>query len=320
MLTHAFWSLLALFSKQAYESLQFAALKERPYSHGIIGGMLGATRFEPIDYLVIGHLTRDILPGGERIGGSAAYAALTAQAFGQRAGILTAWGEEIPLGALEGIPIANLGADHSTTFQNTYTKTGREQRLLHLAPPIEFHSVPEAWRNAAIVHLAPVMGEVSPRLAPFFRDSTLGITPQGWLREWREDGRVQASDWPEADHILAQSDAAVISLEDVNGDEGLVQRMATAAPILAVTEAAQGTRVYVNGEEHALLAPQMKQLDPTGAGDIFATAFFIRLHYGDSPLEAARVATDVAARSVGREGLASTPTPDEIYDLFAEAL
>jgi len=68
------------------------------------------------------------------------------------------------------------------------------------------------------------------------------------------------------------------------------------------------------------MAPPVEELDATGAGDVFAAAFFIRLHYGDSALEAARVATQVSARSVERVGLDSTPTPDEVYDLILEAL
>jgi hypothetical protein len=45
--------------------------------------------FEPIDYLVIGHLTQDIIPDGFRLGGTAAYSALTARALGLRVGIVT---------------------------------------------------------------------------------------------------------------------------------------------------------------------------------------------------------------------------------------
>lgn len=273
-----------------------------------------------IDYLVIGHITVDLTPTGPRLGGSAVYAALTATAFGQRAGILTAWGEELPLGALEDIPIVNIGAEHSTTFENIYEDGVRRQRVHQLAPPLEFHSLPEAWRSAKIVHLAPVLGEVSSRMAPFFRDATLGLTPQGWLREWAPDGSVRASEWPEAAHLLAQADAAVISQEDVAGDEARIQRMVSSAQVFAVTEAAQGTRIYDRGREHALLAPQVEEVDPTGAGDIFATAFFIRLHYGDDPLEAGRVATRVAAQSVRRSGLDGIPTADEVYELILEAM
>ena len=41
---------------------------------------------EPVDYLVIGHLSCDITPEGPRLGGTAAYAALTSHALGLRVG------------------------------------------------------------------------------------------------------------------------------------------------------------------------------------------------------------------------------------------
>ena len=39
---------------------------------------------EPVDYLAVGHITIDQTPDGPRLGGSVAYAALTAQALGLR--------------------------------------------------------------------------------------------------------------------------------------------------------------------------------------------------------------------------------------------
>ena len=60
---------------------------------------------EPVDYLVIGHVAHDLTPEGSRLGGTAAYAALTARALGYRVGIVTAAGPETSLEVLNGIPI-----------------------------------------------------------------------------------------------------------------------------------------------------------------------------------------------------------------------
>ena len=98
---------------------------------------------EPINYLIIGHLTRDLTTAGPRIGGTAAYAALTAHALGLRVGIVTSWGAEIPLGLLRRIPVANFSTEHSSTFENIYTPEGRVQILHHLAPKLEYFMVPE---------------------------------------------------------------------------------------------------------------------------------------------------------------------------------
>ncbi|MCL5428601.1 MAG: PfkB family carbohydrate kinase [Chloroflexi bacterium] len=277
-------------------------------------------RLEPIDYLVIGHITIDNTVGGPRLGGSAAYSALTVQALGLRAGIVTAWAEELPLGPLADLPIVNIGADQSTTFENRNTPEGRKQKILVQAPFLEYHLIPEAWRQPRILHLAPVAREVSPRILRYFPDSTLGLTPQGWLREWNQSGEVQVAHWEEADLLLSHADAAVIAREDVGNDPEQIERMAAACPIFVVTEGEAGAKLYAYGEEHQIEAPAVHAVDTTGAGDVFAAAFFIRLHLSGDPLEAARFASQLAARSVQRVGLDSVPNRDEIYDLMAEAL
>lgn len=276
-------------------------------------------RLESIDYLAIGHITIDQTAQGARLGGSAAYSALTAQALGMRAGIVTAWAEELPLEQLAELPIVNVGAEQSTTFENHYTPEGRKQRILAQAPFLEYHLIPEAWRQPRILHLAPVAREVSPRILRYFTGSTLGLTPQGWLREWDAAGEVRVAHWEEADLLLSGADAAVIAREDVGYDPGQIERMAAACPILAVTEGEAGAKLYAQGEEHQIDAPKVEAIDPTGAGDIFAAAFFVRLHLTGDALDAARFATQLAARSVQRVGLASAPTQDEIYELMAEA-
>jgi len=275
---------------------------------------------EKIDYLVIGHLTHDLTPAGPRIGGTAAFSALTASALGLRAGIVTAWSGDLPLGPLQHIPIISFPTDIDSTFENIYTPAGRIQYLRQVAPNLDYHLVPEAWRQTPLVHLGPVAQEVEPSLVRRFADSLVGLTPQGWLRSWDEQGRVHASEWPEGTYILQQAGAAVISIEDVEGDEERVEEMASACRILAVTEANHGARLYWNGDVRRFRPPPVEEVDATGAGDIFATAFFSRLYSTRDPWEAARFATQISAFSVTRVGLESIPTPQEIQECLIEVL
>ncbi len=102
----------------------------------------------PVDYLIIGHLACDLTPGGPRLGGTAAYSALTGRALGLRVGVVTAWGGELPLDVLEGIQVRSMQVEHSTTFENVYTPEGRQQFVHHIAPDILLENVPLAWRGA----------------------------------------------------------------------------------------------------------------------------------------------------------------------------
>lgn len=283
--------------------------------------MLNLVPLEPVDYLVIGHLTRDLTDEGPRLGGTAAYAGLTAHALGLRVGIVTAWAADMPLGPIRDIPIANIHSDQSTTFENIPTADGgRIQYIRYVAPRLDYYMVPEPWRNASIVHLAPVAQEVEPSLVRNFPSALIGLTPQGWLREWEGNGLVYSSEWPEANFVLLKAGAAVISAADVDGDEGRIEELAASCPVLVVTEGSQGTRVYWSGDVRRFRPPLVHSVDSTGAGDVFAAAFFIRLFTTRDPWEAARFATLLSAISVTRPGLSGIPTQDEIQASMVEVL
>src|SRR6185369_14123068 len=140
--------------------------------------MSNLTVLEPVDYLVIGHVAHDLTPDGPRLGGTAAYSALTARALGMRVGVVTTSGPETSLAALKDIPVVVLESPRSTTFENIYTEHGRVQYLRAQAARIDFASVPETWRRASILHLGPIANEMDALLPDGFSPVLLGLTPQ----------------------------------------------------------------------------------------------------------------------------------------------
>jgi len=282
--------------------------------------MLDLMTLEPVDYLLLGHVTADLTAQGRRLGGTAAYSALTARALGLRVGVVTALADPALLSPLEGIAVIAAPSEHTTTFENILTSQGRKQVVHQRAAPLSFDLVPPAWRKAEILHLGPVAQEVPAEIPPSFSASLIGLTPQGWLRAWDESGQVRPCDWPAAETLLPRVGAAVISREDVDHDEEQIEWLAHHVRLLAVTEGAAGCVLYWNGDRRRFRAPRVEEVDATGAGDIFATAFFIRLYTTRDPWEAARFATQLAARSVTRRGLAGIPTPAEIQECLMEVL
>jgi len=282
--------------------------------------MFELTSLQPVDYLIIGHVAADITPTGVLLGGTVSYSGLTARALGLRVGIVTSSGADAPLGALDGIPMVNVPAEHSTTFENIKTPSGRKQILHHQAAPLLLDHIPQVWRSAPIIHLAPLAGELDSSLAEKLSGSLLGITPQGWMRTWDENGRVTASAWENSDQSLRHAGAVVLSVEDVNRDLELIEEMARHTHILCQTEAEAGSVLHWNGDRRRFRPPVMDEVDGTGAGDIFAAAFFIRLYHTRDPWEAARFATQLAARSVARVGLNGIPTAREIEECLMEVL
>jgi sugar/nucleoside kinase (ribokinase family) len=282
--------------------------------------MQNSVPLNPVDYLVIGHISCDLTPDGPRLGGTASYAGLTAHALGLRVGVVTAWGGEMPLDVLKGIQVSSMAVDHSTTFENIYTPDGRHQIVHHIAPDILYENVPLVWREAPIVHIGPIAGEGRSLVDGGFSTSMLGLTPQGWLRTWNGSGRVHIGSWSEAPHVVANANAVVFSIEDVDGNEEQIEAVANKCRVLAVTEGAAGARLYWNGDLRRFRALRVKEVDPTGAGDIFAAAFFWRFSTTHDPWAAARFATQLASFSVTRRGLEGIPTKEEIQTCLVEVM
>lgn len=276
---------------------------------------------QPIDYLLIGHLSKDLTPQGEKLGGTVSYAALTARALGLRVGIVSAFDEnDLPRDLLDGIPIINTPNSPTSIFENITTPQGREQRLHQRGAEISLDAVPQAWRRATIIHLAPVIDEVAPTLPSGFSPTLLGVTSQGWMRAWDNEGNISPKRWSQAEASLNHVGAAVCSLEDVEEDEALIETMSLACRVLVITEAEAGARLYWNQDLRRFPAPNVNFVDSTGAGDIFATIFFIRLLQTRDPWEAARFATCLASQSVQRRGMESIPTTEEIQHCQMEVL
>ena len=239
-----------------------------------------------------------------------------------RVGIVTASGEGAPLQALDGIPIVNVPSEHSTTFENIKTTNGRKQTLHHQATPILLEHIPQVWRSAQIIHLAPIARELDLLLPEKFSGSLVGITPQGWMRTWDENGHVAARAWDAhaSEQALRHAGAVVMSVEDINRDLELVEMMAHQTRILCLTEGESGAVLYWNGDRRRFRPIEVEEVDATGAGDIFSAALFVRLYQTRDPWEAARFATQLAARSVTRVGMKGIPTAQEIEQCLTEVL
>jgi len=262
----------------------------------------------PPDFIVIGHVAKDIVPEGFAIGGTVSYASITARNLGKRAGVITCAEPDFPLEeALSGIEVVRLESPVTTTFHNIYLDGGREQFVKSVARKIRAQDIPPLWRETPVVLIGPIAQEVDEDVIPLFKHSLIGVTPQGWMRRWDENGKVHSIPWESAPRILPQVDVLVFSEEDIKGDLKLVEEYARLTRIVVLTQAWRGATVYCAGEKRHFPARRTLEVDPTGAGDVFAAAFLIRLHETDDPWEAARFANVVASFSIEKPGVAGIP-------------
>ena len=76
------------------------------------------------------------------------------------------------------------------------------------------------------------------------------------------------------------------------------EELAERGAVVCTTLGAAGARVRVGDEVTPVAAPAAREVDPTGAGDAFAAGFTAATILGADPGTAARIACEIAARSV----------------------
>jgi hypothetical protein len=169
----------------------------------------------------------------------------------------------------------------------------------------------DAWRSAPIVLLGPVAGELNNSLASAFSRSLVGAGAQGWLRGTAPDGRVQRvppQNW-NASPVLQGAAALFASDEDVSAEHAqeALRLWCDAVETVAFTRGYSGADVCYRGEWRHIGAFPANAVDPTGAGDVFAAAFLIRLHETSDPWESTRFASCAASLVVEGEGVTAVP-------------
>jgi sugar/nucleoside kinase (ribokinase family) len=274
-----------------------------------------------MDFLTIGNITKDLIPGGYTVGGTVTYASVAAMRLGRQAGVLTRMGPDLALpDVYKGIDLHALPSDHTLTFENVYTPDGRVQTIHALGGAIGPEDVPQTLVEVApaIVLLGPLAGELDPQVGDLFRNSLRGVVPQGWMRRWDEHGRV--SHVPiacEAD-VLRYADVLVVSTEDVNHDIGLARCYAETVKIVVLTRGVHGADVYCNGHVTHVRPRPAHEIDPTGAGDTFVAAFLVAYSETGDPIKAARFANVAASFSVEGLSYSTTPTRAQVDAYLAE--
>ena len=272
------------------------------------------------DLVAVGHVTRDLLPDGTyTIGGTATYASLAALRLGASVAVLTSAPEDLDLGAaLPGVAVHCVASPQATTFENIYLDHRRRQYLHGTALPLHPGDLPTAWRRTPVVLLCPLAGELGLDWMGTFRHSIVGVTPQGWMRKWDDAGLISHQQWREAGQILPQTDVLVFSKEDVGGDQQLIEQYARLVRIAAVTEGPLGVTVYWKGQPRRFPAYRpVAEVDPTGAGDVFAAAFMLRFNETNDPYLAAPFANSAASFAIEGPGTTTLATRSQVEERMA---
>jgi pfkB family carbohydrate kinase len=267
--------------------------------------------------LVAGHIVKDVAADGWRAGGGVLYAAAQASRLGVSVGVVTACAGDLdPAALLPEVAWYVSPSEVTTAFENVYEAGVRSQRLLSRGRPISFEDVPPEWLLAPMLLLTPLFHEIeqpaAARLAA--KGAMTGVEPQGWLRALDGD-RVKPGPFESSPEWLV-GDVVFVSDEDVT-EADAVSAWQERVPVVVLTRGRGGCSVWDAAGRHEVSAPSVPEVDPTGAGDVFAAAFLVRYYETRDVLLAARFASAAGALSVTAYGFEAVPSREEIETLLS---
>ena len=260
--------------------------------------------------LAIGHVTWDRLQGQTVLGGSVTYATLSARKLGWEAAALTSAGPDFdPARDLPGVTTFLARGDATTRFVNNYGEGGaRTQVLSSRAGDVVLSLVPEEWRNPDVLLIGGVAAEIHGRAAEAFAAEVVGANAQGWVRAFGPGGEVMPCEWQRPDENLAGVHALFLSEHDIPGALRRSRDLLSFVPMIAVTSGWRGLSLVTREGIEQVPGLPRTEVDPTGAGDVFAAAFLMRYQETGNPSEAAVFACCAASCVV--EGVAATTLGD----------
>jgi sugar/nucleoside kinase (ribokinase family) len=282
----------------------------------------------PPDYVVIGHICADILPDGTAVlGGTALYAALTAAKLGWRTGILTRGRYDFELDGAH-IPALDIASDKiqvivqdaewPTVMVNDYSSGRRIQHVPRWAGPIDLRGLPPSWRTPRVLHMGPIAQEIDVRQSTGLNPRFLGITPQGWMRDWPRatGGRVQSLHLRLPREFISRVDSIVVNDEEFVDSRDTVEAVGKSG-FGVVTLGSGGAKLYSPNGQISVPAFNLPTVDLTGAGDVFAASFFYRISdSANSPHDALQFANAAAGLSLAGVGVSHIPSRQAIRNLI----
>ena len=277
------------------------------------------------DLVLLGHIVKEMIYFPDRtlgpvLGSPVAYGSVVAGRLGQKVGIVTTIGTDMPVELLQ--PFRDAGVDtrgllvkpgnRTTASELIYFESGnKEIRYPQKAPPIRFQDIPIEYRQARVFYVATMDHDVPLETIRELRSlgGALAIDLGGYggahsrehpceaeqhnptvLRELVGFFDVVRSSVEDCVHLLGADKVASAADE-----EGVVRRFLDwGAKVALLTLSERGCVVGSADGIIRVPAQQGVVIDTTGAGDSFSTAFLVAyMHTGDVELSARFAAATV---------------------------
>ena len=296
--------------------------------------------------VLIGHVAKEMIYTPEQtqgpvLGGPVAYGSILAAALGERVGIVTTVGTDMPHDLLQvvlesGMDITGLNVrdgNYTTSTELVYDDKGKKHiRYPQKAPAIRFEDIPKAYHSAKIIYIAAfdwdVPIETIKKLSSL--DVTLAIDLGGYggahsrehpneaeqndpekLRELVSNFDIVRASWEDCEHLLGISQDGM----QYSQDDLVRVFVEWGASIGLVTLGEAGCIIGTSNGVVRIPAQDGQAVDTTGAGDAFSSAFLIAYIHTTDLEWSARFASAAVMHVIERTGGVSAtrmPTRHEV--------
>jgi len=235
-----------------------------------------------------------------------------ARALGASVRLITGLPEGYDRSLFEGICLDSRPVAEPCRYANVYDAAGnRQQLLLNAGEPLTLSA--GRFTGADACMLAPAYHECDGLPAKLRVNA---VSLQGPLR--LADGMGRVGPHPDAigqaSPFVAPGIFAFFSEEDTADASTLAREIASRGATAVVTKGYRGAVLFTRDSESALEAIPGDSVDPTGAGDCFATAFTVRFAETGEVREAARFALAAGSLAVEGPGIAGIPTRAQVEE------
>lgn len=281
--------------------------------------------------LVIGAITRSKAKYSEndireRFSGGAMWGGRAGAYLGLDTTVLTIGADDIEGGMDElkklGADVIRVPREKSTNFHNDYSG---EKRKLYVQSftekPLATSELPQNLAEFNCIVLIPIFHELSPELLTNIPDSCLVLLdPSGFFRKTEDPNEeglypVVPNDWEDIHKYAGVIDILKLSNEDieeikfpegVSSDQQKAEHLHSHGfPLVILTRAGKPTLIVGQTlpleEVSTLKIDEGVDLDPAGAGEVFAVSFMYKYSLTHDPIASVKFANVCAGLKVSRK-------------------
>ncbi|MFH1714006.1 MAG: PfkB family carbohydrate kinase [Candidatus Nealsonbacteria bacterium] len=256
------------------------------------------------DLIVIGHISYDennTFFGTKTVPSGAAYlVALPASIYSKKIGVVARVGEDYDLENLKKLKIDLNGikvipGGKTTRFYHNYkTKNGSIRNFkaeLNVGVDLCPNDIPTDYLNSKFIHIATMPPHQQKKFIDFLKSKTKAKLSIDTLEQYVQQ-------WPKK---VLQNFSLVDLIFIDKREKKLIG--ALKRKNVVIKKGADGAECFYNNRVIKIVAPRVKVVDKTGAGDVLAGVFLILLAKGKKPVFALKEAVNLASKSVTQFGI-----------------